>query len=438
MNTPHPTRRKFLRQTSLASLSAFNILPSLRGADSPGRKVRLGVMGTSRSSKGGNGRGAELAVGFAALPGVEVAYICDVDERNVPKAIEAVMKTGKQTATPAGVSDFRRILDDKEVDALVIATPDHWHAPAAILACAAGKHVYVEKPCCHNPHEGELLLAASRKYERLVQHGTQRRSWPGIIEAIAKLRDGVIGRVLFAKAYYFGPRPSIGRGKPDVVPGWLDYPLWQGPAPERPFRDNILHYHWHWFWHWGTGELGNNGVHSLDVCRWGLGADYPQRVTSTGGKYAHPEDDQETPDTNVVSFDFGGTMVTWEQRSWTARASFDSNVEIAFYGDKGALTIAGGGYTIYDPQGQELSRGSGSGGNETHLENFVAAVRGEGKLNAEIEEGVKSTLLCHLGNIAWRTGGTLHFDAGTQKIADNPEAMKLWRREYREGWEPRV
>jgi predicted dehydrogenase len=435
----HFTRRNFLKHTAAVGAGvAFSTGFAVRGAESPNNRIVVGVMGTSRNSIGGDGRGTELAVGLASLAGVEVGYICDVDERNVPKAIESVMKKGKQTRTPKGVRDFRRILEDKEVDALVIATPDHWHAPAAILGCAAGKHVYVEKPCCHNPHEGELLVAAARKHKRLVQHGTQRRSWPGQIEAAEKVRAGEIGRVLFAKAFYYGPRPSIGRGKRTPIPGWLDYELWQGPASERPFQDNVIHYNWHWFWHWGTGELGNNGVHYIDLCRMVLGLDLPKSVTSSGGKYRYPDDDQETPDTNVASFDFGSTTLTWEQRSWAPRTPADAEPEVVFYGDKGVLGIKGGGYTIHDLKGAVGGKGSGNGGNEVHLQNFIDAIRGQKKLNAEIEEGFKSALICHLGNIAWRTGRTIHFDAAQKKIVGDDDAMKFWRREYRPGWEPKV
>ncbi len=191
----------------------------------------------------------------------------------------------------------------KAVDALVIATCNHWHAPAAILACAAGKHVYVEKPCSHNPREGEMMVAAARKHRRLVQMGNQRRSMPAAIEAIAQLRSGVIGRVYYAQSWYLNTRPSIGAGKSAPVPEGLDYDLWQGPVPRRPFKSNYLHYNWHWFWHWGNGELGNNGVHAVDTCRWGLGVDYPVQATSVGGRFCH-EDDQETPDTNVATFRF--------------------------------------------------------------------------------------------------------------------------------------
>jgi predicted dehydrogenase len=398
----------------------------------------LGVMGTSRNSSGGDGRGAELAVGFSSLEGVEVAYVCDVDERNVANAIKSVSTKGKQTRTPKGVRDFRRILEDKEVDALVIAAPAHWNAPAAILGCLAGKHVYVEKPCSHNANEAELLVAASRKYNRRVQHGTQRRSWQGIREAVERIREGQIGRVLLAQSWYLARRPSIGKGKQVEVPSWLDYSLWQGPAPDRPYRDNLVHYNWHWFWHWGTGELGNNGVHYLDVCRWAMGLDFPLRITASGGKYRHPDDDQETPDTSIVSYDFGQSTITFEQRSWASRTPQDPQYEIAFYGDKGMLAIQGGGYTIYDENGKELSKGSGSGGNQAHLQNFVDAIRDGKELNAEINEGYKSTLLPHLGNIAYRTGRAIHFDPRSRKIVGDKDAAKYWSREYNKQWQPRI
>lgn len=432
-------RRDFLKTSTVAaaSLATFSLLPSARGADSPGQKIVVGVMGTSRNSAGGDGRGTELAVGFASLPGVEVAYICDVDERNIPKAIESVTKKGKQERVPQGVKDFRRILDDKAVDALVVATPDHLHAPAAILGCTAGKHVYVEKPCSHNPREGELLVEAARKHNRQVQHGTQRRSWPGLIEGVEKLRSGTIGRVLFGKCWYFGPRPSIGKGKEGPPPEWLDWPLWQGPAPQRPFRDNIVHYNWHWFWHWGTGELGNNAVHYIDVLRWGMGVGLPLTVTCSGGKYRHRDDDQETPDTTVASFDFGTCTLTWEQRSWAPRTAQDPKFEMAFFGESGVLTISGGGYVITDLKGNEIGKGSGPGGNQAHLQNFIDAIRSQAKLNADIEEGNRSTLASHLANIAFRTGTTVHLEPKTGK-AKSKEALKLWNREYRKGWEPKV
>jgi predicted dehydrogenase len=424
-------RRQFIRTTAAASLA----FPAIVRSAAPNSRVSVAVIGTSRTANGGNGRGSELAIGFAGLKDVDVVALCDVDSTYLGKAIEAVSKTAPKP--PRGEKDLRRLLEDKSIDAVVIATPDHWHAPAAILACSAGKHVYVEKPCSHNPHEGELLVAAARKHKRLVQHGTQRRSWPGIQEAVAKLNEGAIGRVLSAKAYYFNNRPTIGKGKAAPVPSDLDWSLWQGPAPEREFHDNYLHYHWHWFWHWGTGELGNNGVHMIDVCRWGLGAEYAHRVTSGGEKLRY-DDDQETPDTNSVTFDFGGKSITWECRSWAAKSPQDPKDDVMFFGEKGSLGISGGGYTIYDPKGKEVSKGTGANGNTTHLQNFIDAIRDGTKLNAEIEEGHKSTLLCHLGNIAWRTTGGVALDPGTHRLKDSPAGEKLWRREYRPGWEPVV
>src|SRR5262245_12877590 len=230
---------------------------SVRGMAAPSNQVRVAVMGT-------NSRGAALADCFARVPGVAVATICDVDERAVNKGIKAVTAVGGKA--PQGARDFRRVLDDKTIDALVIATPDHWHAPMAIAACSAGKHVYVEKPCSHNPQEGEMLVAAARKYKRLVQMGNQRRSAPSTMEAIQAVRSGAIGRVYFARSAYTNSRETIGHGKPAPVPPWLDYELWQGPAPRRPYQDNVVHYNWHWFWNWGTGEAGNNGVHTVDLC----------------------------------------------------------------------------------------------------------------------------------------------------------------------------
>ena len=433
------TRRQFLaRGAALGAMAAG--ASTLRAAPShaaPSRRVVVGVMGTSRSG-GGDGRGTGLAATLATLPGVHVAYVCDVDGRNVPKAIESVSKNLRDgLSAPRGVSDFRQILDDAAVDALVIATPDHWHAPAGILACAAGKHVYVEKPCSHNPREGELLVEAARKHRRMVQHGTQRRTWPGIREAVERLRGGDIGRLISAKCYYWSDRPALGRGNTVPAPDWLDWTMWQGPAPAREYRDNVVHYHWHWYWHWGTGELGNNGVHSIDLARWGLGVDHPTRVSYTGGKYRFPDDDQETPDTGVATFEFaGGKLLTWEHRSWAGRTPLDPDTEVLFAGEKGFLAIRGGGYTIYDPKGVKVSDGSGDGGDAGHLQNFVDAIRGEAQLNAPIDEGHTSTLLCHLGNISYRTGHTLHPDPQTHRITADERASALWSREYQPGWEP--
>jgi predicted dehydrogenase len=421
-------RRVFLSQSLSAVALAGLSTRALRAEDSPNEKIALGVMGL-------NGRGNELARAYSAIPGVEIAYLCDVDERVPGRVAEQIDK--KQSPAPKLVGDFRRILDDKSVDALVVATPDHWHGPATILGCSAGKHVYVEKPASHNPHEGELMVAAARAHKRVVQLGTQRRSMEKEIEAVERLRSGEIGRVLWARAWYNNARPSIGHGNTGPAPSWLNYELWQGPAPEQPYRDNLIHYNWHWFWHWGTGELGNNGIHGLDVCRWGLGVDYPLKVSAGGGKY-HYDDDQETPDTHTVTYDFGDKGITWEGRNWHRRGFEGNMFGMAFYGDKGALLTEGSGYKILEPDGKTRTEVKGSDSQEPHLRNFLDCVRSGGRPNADIEEGFKSTLLCHLGNIAYRTSKTLKLDPATHRIVDEPEAAKLWQRDYRPGWEPKV
>jgi predicted dehydrogenase len=281
------------------------------------------------------------------------------------------------------------------------------------------------------------MVAAARAHDRHVQMGNQRRSWPAIIEAMQALKDGVIGRVYFGQAWYTNTRPSIGRGEAKEPPVGLDYDLWQGPAPRRPFRSNYLHYNWHWFWAWGNGELGNNGIHMLDLLRWGLGVEYPTLATSAGGRYRF-HDDQETPDTHVVSYNFpGDKTITWEGFSCN-QIPREKPVDCLFQGETGSLAIGGPGYVVYDPKGKEVRRQTGPGGDEVHIANLLAAVRGSAKPNSEIAEGHKSTLLCHLGNIAHRTGRTLHCDPASGKVVNDPDAMKFWAREYAAGWEPKV
>ena len=423
-------RRQFLKQSSILSAGAVSLAsaPWLRAAKSPNEKVVVAVIGC-------NGRGMAHIAGYLASPHAEIAYICDVDSRAVKKGIEAVRK--KQTKEPKGVSDLRKVLEDPNVDAVSIATPDHWHAPATILACAAGKHVYVEKPGSHNLNESQLMVAAARKHKRIVQMGNQRRSWPWVIEALTALREGELGKVFFARAWYTNHRPSIGRGKTASVPDWLDYALWQGPAPERPFKDNLLHYNWHWFWNWGTGELGNNGVHSLDLARWGLGVDYPKRVTCGGNRY-HFQDDWETPDIYVATFDYGDKAISWDGQSCDPHGFEGEGFGVNFYGEKGSMSLAGNNVKVYDLNSKVVREVKGKGDDSVHFANFVDAIR-EGKaLNSEIEDGQRSTLLCHLGNVAWRTGHTINFDPTTRKVVGDKDAEALTKRAYRPGWEPTI
>ena len=266
--------------------------------DAPGRKIVVGVMGMG-------GRGTELARQFSRQPGVR-SGLCLLrrQERGWKPRPGRSEKVCEQD--PKQVGDFRRILDDQGGRRPGLRRADHWHAPATILACTAGKHVYVEKPCCHNPREGELQVAAAPKNTTASSRWARSAAaCPGIIEGIAELRDGAIGKVRLARGWYTNRRPTIGRGQAGRVPEWLDYELWQGPAPRRPYRSNVVHYNWHWFWHWGNGEIGNNGVHAIDVCRWGLGVDFPTPRHFVGRRHYCYDDDQETPDTHVVSYEFG-------------------------------------------------------------------------------------------------------------------------------------
>jgi predicted dehydrogenase len=435
-------RRSFVLQGSTAALglTALGRFTPLRHPVQGSDRVVAAVMGV-------NSRGNELAQAFART-GAYVKYICDVDSRAVETTVADV--TPVQERSPQGVTDFRRALDDPSLDALVIAAPDHWHAPATLLALQAGKHVYVEKPCGHNPREGELLVEAQRRYGRVVQMGNQQRSSRESIDAVQQIRGGVIGRPYYARAWYGNTRDSIGHGVPAPVPDWLDYELWQGPAPRTPFRDNVVHYNWHWFWRWGTGEICNNGTHEIDVCRWALGVDFPSKVTSAGGRY-HFDDDWECPDTQVASFEFAnGATITWEGRSCNGRPIENRGRGASIHGTEGTAVIDRSGYVIYDNENNEVARrirddtvdalDTRGGGSLTdlHIANFLDAIRGDATPAAPIDEGHKTQLLCHLGNIAQRTDGAVRCDPQTGWIVGNAEAMALWSREYEPGWEAKV
>lgn len=422
------SRRTFLQRGSVAAggLVFYGAAGKFTRAEAPSDRMRVAVMGL--------GRGLDLVRGAMALPNTEVVYVCDVDTERLARGKKVV--EDKQSTPVKMERDLRKVLEAKDVDALFCAAPNHWHAPAGIMACAAGKHAYIEKPCSHNAWEGEMLVAAARKYKRVVQMGNQRRSWPALVEGIEKLKAGAIGKVRVARCWYVADRGSIGHGKLVPVPERLDYELWQGPAPRRPYLDNLVHYNWHWRWHWGNGELGNNGVHAVDFARWGLGVGHPKRVTCTGGRY-YFEDDQETPDEAFATYDFGKVAIHWDGASCHPRKA-DHLPFVTFYGENGSWENTGGGYKIYDLKGTLVDQGSGEGGDKGHIQNFFDGIREGKKLHAEIEEGHISTLMCHLGNIAYRQGKSLEIDPANGHIRNDAEAMGLWKREYAPGWEPKI
>ena len=446
MNAP-VSRRHFLA-SSLTAGAALTVLPrnSLRAAQAPGNRVVVAVAGV-------HSRGKELVDKFTSIPGVECRYVVDVDRRYLGAA--GAVAEAKQGHAPKLITDFRRALEDREVDALVVATPDHWHAPMAILAAKAGKHVYLEKPCSHSPREGELVVEAARKYHRLVQMGTQRRSMRNVQEMIRELQEGVIGKVFLAQCFYSRRRQPIGFGKKVAPPAELDWDLWQGPAPRTAYRDNLHPYNWHWFWHWGTGEALNNGVHLLDVARWAMNVTYPTKATSFGGRWHDVGlDDWEAPDTQEIQLEFGpGRGISWFGRSCSnfGAPGYKAN-GIVFFGSQGTMDYDGSGTcTVYDLDNKpvksiggdrgrraDLANSADPGLNENHAENFVEAIRGNAQLTAPIEEGHCSTVLAQLGNIAHRSGRALRTDPSNGHVLGDSEALKYWTRDYEPGWEPTV
>ncbi len=441
------TRRDFIKKSigSAAAISVGGTLPAF------GAKSYANIIGANEkiivSMMGVNSRGKSLAKNFSRQENCEVAHICDVDSRAITACAEAIKD--RQARVPVGFTDFRKSLESKDIDALVIAAPDHWHAPASLLALQAGKHVYVEKPCSHNPKEGEMLVAATARYGKVVQMGNQRRSWPNVVAGIQALKSGAIGRVYFGKGWYTNNRASIGIGKKVAPPEWLDWDLWQGPAPRKDFKDNLIHYNWHWHWHWGTGEALNNGTHMIDLLRWGMEVDYPIRVSSNGGRYRY-KDDWETPDTQVITLDFdNNTSMSWEGRSCNGKNIEGSSVGVMFYGEKGSMLIPGGNsHTIFDLKSNIVKRAADDQKidprdlanpaehlDALHIRNMFDGITKGTKLHADIDSGHKSTLLVQLGNIAQRMEKSLDIDPKTGHILNDKKAKKYWSRTYEKGWE---
>lgn len=437
------TRRNFIKNTSLA-LSAMAI-PASSYARIIGANERINCAGV-----GLNGRGMGHLSAINAIKGMSIAAVCDVDTRVIAKS-QKVCAEAYDTPKTKAYKDYRKLLENKDIDVVSIATPDHWHTPMAMMAMQAGKDVYLEKPCSHNPQEGEWLIEAQKKTGRVLQIGNQQRSAPTSIEAIQDIRDGIIGEVYYGKAWYSNTRASIGVGKEAPVPEWLDWDLFQGPAPRRKFKDNWVHYNWHWFWHWGTGEINNNGLHEMDICRWALGVDYPTKVTSSGGRYAY-QDDWEFYDTQNASFEFAdGKMITWEGRSCNgAMPLYDRGRGATIHGTEGTILLDRNDYYVYDKDNNlirnvkervksQTTNIKGVGGLDVyHMLNFANAIREGETLHSNVTEAHKSTLMCHLGNIAQKLERVLHIDDKTGKIQNDSEAMQMWGREYEKGWKPKV
>ncbi len=377
-----------------------------------------------------------------------ISHVCDVDSKTLKKFADDTER--ELGYAPATDKDFRHILQLKEVDAITIAAPDHWHAPMAIAGLQAGKHVYVEKPCSHNPAEGALLVQAQRKYGKLVQMGTQQRSSPHTIEIVDQIHNGVIGRAYYAKCWYSNVRKSIGVGKEAAVPAQLDWDLWQGPAPRQPYKDNVQPYNWHWFKIWGTGETLNNGTHEVDVCRWALGVDFPKTIDAAGGRY-HFKDDWQFYDTLNTNFNYDDKTINWEGKCCQGMKFYGRDRGSTIMGTTGTVLVDRDGYEIYDLKGnktkevkasKEQTLSSDLTGRDSmtdmHFANFIAGIRKGEKLNAPIEVGNVAVTMLQLSNVAWEVNRTLQVDTADGKIRGDAEAMKMWGRDYEKGWAPHL
>jgi len=424
------SRRSFLRRTA----GVVYVAGMLSGGSVLGANDRIRV-----ACVGLHGRGRTHMDAFSTSPDSEVVALCDVDRRVLEqRAKELQSKTRKRVKT---YSDIRDVLADSEVDVVSLATPNHWHPLGTIWACQAGKDVYVEKPLSHNIWEGRQLVAAAKKYNRIVQHGTQRRCERGWIRAIEHLREGAIGEVYMARGLCFKPRGSIGTSPDSMPPEWLDWILWQGPAEERPYNSLYVHYNWHWFWLYGNGDLGNQGVHQMDVAIWGMNKGLPVRVSSTGGRFGY-KDQGETPNTQICTFTYrDGTVLSFEVRGLPTNSEQGTEIGNLFYGSEGYMVEQ----KFYDKKGKEIRLGKTTKerprekNDDDPFANFLKAVRSRdaADLRAPVFDGHIASAHCHLGNIAFRVGHDLQFDPETERFVGDfsDVANQFLRREYRTGFE---
>jgi predicted dehydrogenase len=435
------TRRSLLAG-AIASVAAGGALSfsarsyaRIKGAND---RLRVAVMGL-------NGRGMAHVKAFSAASNMQVTHLIDVDSSVLrTRGAEVAQKFGKTELE----RDYRRVLDSRSVDILTVATPDHWHAKAALDAMAAGKHVYLEKPCGITPSEGEALIAAQKSSGRVLQVGNQQRSSVETRELVSLVREGLLGEIYAADTWYANNRKSIGVGVDGAPPPNLDWDLWQGPRPRRTYRSNVVHYNWHWFWHWGTGELCNNAVHEVDIARWLMGVEFPERVSARGERRFYRGDDWEMYDTLRLELTFaGGRVIRWDGHSCNAVARYDRGRGTLIYGTKGAALVDRNGYEIFDLAGKSVRKAVATAASSTtdtvgegaldilHVNNFAAVIRDStSALASPIRESHLSTLLCHLGNMSYRTGTDLICDAATGRPASTA-ALAYWTPEYERGWE---
>ena len=422
------SRRDFLKSTS--AVLAIGAIGQNRA--SANDNIRVGVVGF-------HGRGQDHIKGFSAVKNTDVVAVCDVDETVLNTVSEQLKENLHQPVKK--YTDFRKMLEDKEIDVITIATPNHWHALMGILACQAGKDVYVEKPCSHNLFEGQQLVKAQQKYNRIVGHGTQSRSCDALREGVQLLRDGYLGKVYYARGLCYKWRDTIGKKPEANVPKGVDYNLWTGPADQKTFTENRFHYNWHWNWNYGNGDMGNQGVHEMDVARWGLGVEWPDTVTASGGHFMF-DDDQETPNVLSTTFKFKeeNKFLTFEVRHWHTNNELgeingdDRNVVgCIFYGSEGYMTTHGfnRGYQTY--LGKKSEKGKGRRSEENHFENFINAVRSHKQedLNAPIREGHLSAGLIHIANASYQLERTIHFDRKAEKAQKDDEANALLHGHFR-------
>lgn len=437
------TRREFIKKSAFgaAALSMPFSAKSYANILGANDRINMAVVGI-------NGRGNAHIAAINAAENAKVIALCDVDSNVFNKVAKNFADTDLGKTKNYG--DFRKLLENKNVDAISVATPDHWHTHMGVMGMQAGKHVYLEKPACHNPGEGLKLVESQKKEGKVLQVGNQQRSAPTSIQAIKDIKEGIIGNAYYAKAWYSNTRGSIGTGKVASVPSNLDWDLWQGPAPRMEYKDNWVHYNWHWFWNWGTGEVNNNGFHEIDIARWALGVDYPTKVKSAGGRY-HFDDDWEFYDTQVVNYEYGeGKFIDWEGRSCNNLAYYGRGRGTTIHGTEGSILLDRNIYVLYDLKGkviketkeQEESATTNTVGignlDIIHFQNFINAINKGEKLNSPADDIIISNIMCHLGNIAQKSNTIVELDDSTGALVNNPGAEKMWDRTYEPGWELKV